>query len=322
MKWTLEITGPPAAPAQTITLENGRVYTIGQAGDADVPLAHPVIASYHARLAVEDDRCILTDLGSVAGTLLDGQPLPANEPVPLPPGRVVEIALFHLEIKAAVPEEAAEEATAAAEEAKETVVEVAAATDEGQGAGNRPPTTPVPFSNGRANVPQHLQKLGFKGNHSRYVQHLPAIYDTPFMHRFLTIFESLLAPIVWRIDNLDLYLDPHTTPEAFLPWLARWYALTFDHTWSEKQRRQMLKFAPAIFGCWGTHFALTCVLTIYTRRRPQIVDDEVALSPFTFRVVIPLPEAKLDRDAVEKIINAHKPAHTAYELVFCGKTDD
>src|SRR5205814_3376189 len=64
---------------------------------------------------------------------------------------------------------------------------------------------------------------------SRYLQHLPTVYeDNVFLGRYLLIFESLWEPLEQRQDHVDMYFDPRTCPAAFLPWLARWLDLSFN----------------------------------------------------------------------------------------------
>lgn len=136
------------------------------------------------------------------------------------------------------------------------------------------------------------------------------------MARFLAIFESVLTPIEWDIDNFDLYLDPRTAPSEFLPWLSGWFSITFDSTWSEEQRRALLSEAHQIFARRGTRWALSRVLEIYTGVQPEIVDLDEKADPFTFTVRVPLAEDDVDRLLVERIIDASKPAHTNYKLLF------
>ncbi len=74
----------------------------------------------------------------------------------------------------------------------------------------------------------------------RLLDYLPGIYHSEHMERFLGIFEATLNPIEWTIDNFDLFLNPATAPGAFLGWLAEWFDITFDPSWSDTQRRQLL----------------------------------------------------------------------------------
>jgi phage tail-like protein len=136
------------------------------------------------------------------------------------------------------------------------------------------------------------------------------------MRRFLGIFEAILTPIEWQIDNFDLYLDPGTAPVGFLPWLASWFDVAFDPSWDEVQRRQLLREAHRIYARRGTKWALSRVLEIYTGKTPTIVDADEDLAPFTFKVTLPFSAARSERAMVERLIDVHKPAYALYELEF------
>jgi phage tail-like protein len=151
------------------------------------------------------------------------------------------------------------------------------------------------------------------------LRYLPGIYHTDFVKRFLGMFESILTPLEWNVDNFDLYLDPSTAPIGFLPWLANWFEITFDSTWSEAQRRSFLKDAHRIYARRGTRWALSRVLEIYTGQVPEIVDLAKDLAPFTFKVKLPLGGHDLDPDLIGAIIDANKPGHTTYILEFTGR---
>lgn len=136
------------------------------------------------------------------------------------------------------------------------------------------------------------------------------------MDHFLGIFEATLNPIEWTIDNFSLFLNPTTAPGAFLDWLAEWFDITFDPSWSEAQRRQLLSEAHAIYARRGTRWSLHRVLEIYTGQAPQIDDVDASLEPHTFRVALSQSAARLNRNLIEALIDAHKPAHTTYVLEF------
>lgn len=157
---------------------------------------------------------------------------------------------------------------------------------------------------------------GLSMTDSRYMQYLPGIYHTDFMARFLAIFESVLTPIEWNVDNFDLYLNPNTTPAGFLPWLADWFAVSFDSTWSGEQQRQLLEEAHNIFARRGTRWALARVLEIYTGASPEIIDLQEKEDPFTFTVKLPVTETDFQRTLIEQIVDTNKPAHTNYNLLF------
>ena len=151
---------------------------------------------------------------------------------------------------------------------------------------------------------------------SQLLDFLPGIYHTDFMSRFLAVFESILMPIEWNIDNFDLYLDIGTAPPGFLPWLANWHEIVFDPSWSDAQRRDFLKAAYQIYARRGTHWALTKILEIYTGMEPEIDDTSEKLAPHTFIVKLPLRKREVDKRLIEALIDTNKPAHTTYEVKY------
>ena len=128
--------------------------------------------------------------------------------------------------------------------------------------------------------------------------------------------ESIALPIQWNVYNFDLFLDPKCSPEEFLPWLATWFDVVFDDTWSESQKRQLLSEANEIFAGRGTQATLARVLEIYTGEKPTIDDEDESLAPYTFAVHVPLAEHLVNRQLVEQLINVNKPVHTNYQLTF------
>jgi phage tail-like protein len=150
----------------------------------------------------------------------------------------------------------------------------------------------------------------------RLLDYLPGIYHTDFMARFLALFESILVPIEWNVDGFDLHLSPGTAPTDFLPWLANWFQIVFDSTWSETQRRTLLAEAHQIYARRGTRWALSRVIEIYTGQPPEIVDLDKDQDPFTFTIRLPVRKRDVNQELIEAIVDANKPAHTTYTLKF------
>jgi phage tail-like protein len=134
------------------------------------------------------------------------------------------------------------------------------------------------------------------------------------MNRFLALFESILIPIEWTLDNFDLYLDPRTAPASFLPWLANWFDIAADPAWSEEQRRLLLTEAHRLYALRGTPWAMRRTLEILTGREPEIVEFAAGDEPFTFTVRLPAGGRSVHRKLVERLIEMQKPAHTVYRL--------
>ncbi len=53
---------------------------IGRRSGQDIVIENPYVSSAHAAIAVQDGECILTDIGSTNGTVVNGETLPPNEP--------------------------------------------------------------------------------------------------------------------------------------------------------------------------------------------------------------------------------------------------
>lgn len=341
-EFRLHIEGPETS--QVFVVPVGTT-TIGRQVGSDLQLNLPQVSRRHAQLDCTGSECQITDLGSANGTTVNGEKLTPHVPVLLADTAVVRIGPFELtfeqrpveapqvkepppaeELAAEPPPEMAEVAetpppSEPVEVAREPepvaepsleVVEWAAAPPPMAPPPSKPPPEPGPV--GESPVP-----AGLSTHSRRLLSYLPGIYHTDFMARFLGIFESILTPIEWNVDNFDLYLDPGTVPTGFLPWLANWFEITFDPTWSEAQRRTLLAEAHQIYARRGTCWALSRVLEIYTGHRPEIIDLDEDLEPFTFAVKLPLRAGEVNRELVERIIDANKPAHTTYTLKILRK---
>lgn len=293
------------------------VTSIGRQEGNSIRLESGLISRQHANLECTPQGCQLTDLGSANGTLVNGERLTPNVPVILAHGAVIEIGPFKLtyeQIPVAAPEpEPTPEPEPKAEPKKEEPPRAAVAAS-----GDEPPPPPPPPSlvmSQSQPLMDYSQPPPGLDYHSRHlIEYLPGIYHSEFMSRFLAIFEATLKPIEWNIDNFDLRLSPSAAPTSFLPWLATWFELTFDSTWSEEKRRTLLREAHALYARRGTAWAMRRVLEIYTGVEPEIIDAEEGLEPYMFKVKLPLTAAQIDRALLEQIIDASKPAHTNYTL--------
>ena len=309
--WTYEI------PAGSEEISIGR-----QAG-VDILLEHQQISRKHAVLRCTATECQIVDLKSANGTRVNGQKLTARVPVVLEPGDSIQIGGFNLDFEQVPIEAPLEEAEPAEPPAFEE--------EPLFGAGPEIPLPPPPFeeeplmgAEPEIPLPRPLPRFdpaqppaGLTFRSERLLGYLPGIYHTDFMANFLAIFESVLFPIEWQIDNFDLFLDPDTAPTSFLPWLANWFEIGFDSTWTEAQRRTFLKEAYSLYARTGTRDALCRLLEIYCGYPPEIDDQADDLPPHTFRVKL-RPTTSADRKSIERLINAYKPIHTACILEVQG----
>ncbi|MDF1512316.1 MAG: phage tail protein I, partial [Anaerolineae bacterium] len=273
--------------------------------------------------------CQITDLNSSNGTYVDGEKLIPNIASALIPGSTIKIGAYTIQIKEsalqdvkatepAPPAEkpALEEPVASGAEPVKYAVQInkdAPAQQRKSGKGNLPPNPPS--SSGTTEQPDFIPP-GLSLHSQRLIQYLPGIYHTSFMARFLGLFESILTPIEWNVDNFDLFLNPGTAPAHFIPWLAHWFDLSFESTWTESQRRALLKDAHMIYARRGTRWSLSRVIEILTGYKPTIVDVADDLPDYTFKVILPLAASQTNREMIERLIDANKPAQTMYTLEF------
>lgn len=342
MNFLLRITGPDSKqvfpiPQQTVT--------IGRESARDLALPHPLVSRLHAQLECSENECQITDMGSANGTLVGGEMLTPKVPRILSPGDKILIGpfeiLFVLEGEEPVP--VSEEPKEKPSQADLTIGppvregEIPVHLSKGQekrkdkdkdkippsrppSPPDLPPAGPEGEEEGPPTEPPLLDGSymppGLSRRSQRLIEYLPGFFHTDFMSRFLALFESMLIPIEWNVDNFDLFLDPSTSPSAFLPWLANWFENVFDDSWNEQKRRTFLKDAHTIYAQRGTRRALMRVLEIYTGQAPEIIDQGHGLEPHTFLINFPFRSTHLKRELIEKIIDSNKPAHTTYTLNF------
>jgi phage tail-like protein len=180
---------------------------------------------------------------------------------------------------------------------------------------------------------------------SLYPAFLPAVYrEVDFIGRFLKIFEQSFEPAVQTLQTLWAYLDPHTAPQALLPFLAQWVGWHNEPNWTVEQQRQLIRRAMEIYRWRGTKRGLQLYLHLYTglpihapdrpphaqpiqihevfRRGFVIGNTEMGNTsllgggkPFHFIVrLCPDREDAIDRALVESIIEQEKPAFCTYDL--------
>ena len=91
---------------------------------------------------------------------------------------------------------------------------------------------------------------------NRLLDFLPPMYEEDFTLRFLSIFQSFLAPAEEVVDTTELYLDPDLAPAPMLPWLAQWVGLSLTSTETESQRRVLVRQAVHLAKWRGTRQGL------------------------------------------------------------------
>lgn len=301
------------------------VTNIGRQAGNELILEGGLVSRHHARIHCTSDACEVADLESANGTFLNGRRLDRFKAVSLKEGDKLKIGDFEITVEqillqegqpVEIPQPAG--ATKPALPKKSRARPVPAPGTPPPAGTPPPPPAPTPP---RPQFDPSQPPPGLSLESRRLLGYLPDIYqdsgaDDNFLSHYLAIFEAILFPIEWQIDNFDLFLDPKTSPQAFLPWLAKWFDIIFDPTWSEAQRRLFLGEASRIHARQGTRWALSRLVEIYTGQKPEITDTGKNLAAFTFEVKLPFGSLKYPRAVIEKMIDQSKPVHTSYTLVF------
>ncbi|MFO7634037.1 MAG: FHA domain-containing protein, partial [Caldilinea sp.] len=282
----LQIAGPGATP-EYLDLSPGET-SIGRADTNALVLPDKMVSRIHARIeCISPGTCQIIDLNSANGTLVNGRKLAPGEPTLLDAGAVVKIGPFTLTVQQ-VPLR-----TAPAAEYVSPPVDSGSPPKSEPDSPPVPPAAPPPSAVSVNKDPAGgAERLlpGLTLHSQRLLHYLPDIYQPPcddssgvhdcfgdtdfgpqrFMSRLLGLFESILLPIEWTVDNFDLFLDPRTSPAGFLNWLANWFEITFDASWTGQQQRTLLREAHEIYARRGTRKALSRMIEIYTGQPPEI----------------------------------------------------
>jgi phage tail-like protein len=160
------------------------------------------------------------------------------------------------------------------------------------------------------------------------IRYLPAIYaDDQFAVRLTGALDQVLAPVINTIDCVHSYLDPMLAPEDFVRWLAGWFGVVLDESWSIPAQRRLVTEAVELYRMRGTMTGLRRHLeavvdgevfitesgsvSISVRPRP---DPPVDVRHWVHVRVRPEPGATVSEAAIEAVIRAAKPVHVVHVL--------
>lgn len=196
-------------------------------------------------------------------------------------------------------------------------------------------------------VSRCLCLLRLRHPRSDLLRRLPAIYteersplsylasyeDRPFFERYLRGFDDVVEPMQAMLAGLARCFDPDEAPADLLPWLSTWVSLALDENWSQLKRRRLIKETVELYRWRGTRRGLARYLELYTGIVPEISDKpflgmrlgqdarlgrtttlgDVPPHTFVLTLTVSAP-GQVNAQVVHEIIQANKPAHTAYEL--------
>jgi phage tail-like protein len=97
--------------------------------------------------------------------------------------------------------------------------------------------------------------------------------DADFLQRFLAPSEGMLHELDERAARRDLLLDPATTPQEALGFLAGVVGTALDRRWPEAARRALVAEAFPLFRIRGTRACLERIVELYLGRAVHVVEN-------------------------------------------------
>jgi len=85
--------------------------------------------------------------------------------------------------------------------------------------------------------------------------------------------DTMLAPVIEALDDLDAYVDPRLAPDDWIDWLAHWPGLPVSERMSSSAERTLLKNTGKIGAYLGTAQAVAELLTAATRGSVAVRDN-------------------------------------------------
>jgi phage tail-like protein len=109
--------------------------------------------------------------------------------------------------------------------------------------------------NGTATPVVRRVRLDFPRSTS--LEHLPSVYREnqqaeDFTERFLSLVDAQMETLDRAIERYPALLDAGSDPDEVLPWLASFFDVVLDNSWTPQQSRQILRAIPKLYCLRGT----------------------------------------------------------------------
>jgi phage tail-like protein len=158
---------------------------------------------------------------------------------------------------------------------------------------------------------------------------LPAVYygDT-LTQQLCEAFDDALGPIFATLDCLPAYLDPRTTAEDMLDWLANWIGLTMDGHEDAARKRELIVTGASIMPWRGTARSIRHAVSAMFNEETQVIESGSVNAPpdsetegggggpaysLLVRIITDDPDT-VDRRRLYEVVDAAKPAHVPHRI--------
>jgi phage tail-like protein len=160
------------------------------------------------------------------------------------------------------------------------------------------------------------------------IEALPGLFqDDSFTQRFVSAFDAALAPIFVTLDNLRWYFDPWLAPEDFLEWLAGWFGMALDETWTVDRRRALVAKAFDFYRMRGTANGLKLQIETLTGGTVELHETGGVITSATAGAALPgspnfallvrvmvADPATINLNRLDALVAAAKPAHVTHKV--------
>jgi phage tail-like protein len=153
------------------------------------------------------------------------------------------------------------------------------------------------------------------------------LQEDPFARSLCASFDEVLAPVLLTLDTFASYLDPATTPEDMIPWLAQWLGLGVDLNVEQARQRYELQIAGTLNATRGTRRSIAMELENALGMPVEVSESGGARwspspggplpgEPQEMLTVVVHPAAgqEVDMDRLGALIRSVKPAHVRHRV--------
>jgi phage tail-like protein len=284
IKIRFRFNGPEIAEQELIIGRQG--LRVGRSRENSIALNHREISRQHMRVVWRDEQYYVEDLNSSNGTFLNEDRLQERQPMPLAEGDYIRFGPFLLTLIEFFEEERAIPKLGLLDSVADVRV------------------------NGHVGYPP-----GIPRDRSSWLKYLPQIYsDDDFLGRYLLLFESIMHPIIWVVDNFDQYLTPEIAPLEWVQWLASWFDVLLLPELPEDRQRAVLNQIGWLFLRRGTRVGLERLLELYFGVNVNITEPADQPAHFIVRIQLSQSDVRVERDTIEYLIRSQSPAFASFNL--------